>query len=303
MNTGNELQSSAEISRNHASPDRMPMGFVFATTGDEYTRLARRTARNLRLAMPNAEIDLFTDQPIEDTVFNYVHPVAHDGKRPKMEALRNSRFDKTIYLDADLVVLEDISDVFALLDCSPVVGVLGVSRLKSELNAYSNDIPRSFPVINSGLLGIRNGPRTRKFLRNWDESYASSGLDKDQPVLRGVLYRSGINPLILPQEYNLIQHSMLSSWSNINGGLRGLHYRALHYIKHVDPTAPVSLREVLRRKEIQTLERARAADFTLRDRQSPIYDLKPPKGQRPAHRVGQPGLLRRIKRAIFNRRR
>ena len=50
-------------------------GFVFAATSPRYTIMAQRAARNLRMVMPEAQVDLFTDQDIDDPVFDQIHKV------------------------------------------------------------------------------------------------------------------------------------------------------------------------------------------------------------------------------------
>lgn len=103
-------------------------GFVFATTGEQYTTLARRAARTLRGVMPQCNIDLFTDRAVDDDVFDQIHRLDHNWFRPKMQAIRESRFERTIVMDADLVVVADISEVFQVLDHCDIAGVEGVTR-------------------------------------------------------------------------------------------------------------------------------------------------------------------------------
>ncbi|CUH87801.1 hypothetical protein PH5382_01730 [Phaeobacter sp. CECT 5382] len=247
-------------------------GFVFATTGLEYTNLARRAARTLRLAMPEAKIDLFTDQEISDPVFNQIHPVDRSGPRPKMCSLLNSRFDKTIYLDADIVVLEDLSDVFDLLEIRPMVGALGVSRRRVEMISYMKGIPHGFPLLNGGFVGIKKCKITKDILTDWDHSFHNSPLRKDQPILRGVLFRHKFIPLVLGQEYNLIKLAILDRWGPHNGAVRCLHVRPLHQAPQLSPKKPISLREFVSPKTYERLVRARQNDQSIKTA-SPVYDL------------------------------
>ncbi|GGD25642.1 hypothetical protein [Sinisalibacter lacisalsi] len=143
-----------------AEPEK---GFVFATTGESYTILARRAARSLRAVMPRAAIDLFTDQAVDDVVFDQIHGLAHNGHRPKMEALRRSRFARTIYLDADVMVLTDISEVFDLLDGYDLAAALGGNR-SQQMVPPDDGLPRAFPVVNSGVIAARSSPRLAAFL-------------------------------------------------------------------------------------------------------------------------------------------
>ncbi|WCR11941.1 hypothetical protein JHW45_06175 [Paracoccus stylophorae] len=93
------------------------VGVVFATTGKTYNILARRAARTLKQCMPTVEIDWFTDATLKsDRVFSQIHRLSESFFRPKMEALRKSRFDRTLYLDADIIALSDVSELFTALD-------------------------------------------------------------------------------------------------------------------------------------------------------------------------------------------
>lgn len=91
-----ELETGAETVYDGA-PASAPKGFVFAATGDICVTLARRAARSLRLVHPGAEIDLFTDVRVDDSVFNQVHRLSESWFRPKMEAVLKSRFERTIF--------------------------------------------------------------------------------------------------------------------------------------------------------------------------------------------------------------
>lgn len=220
-------------------------GFVFATTGAEYTNLARRAARTLRRIMPRANVDLFTDQDITDETFDQIHQVNHTAHRPKMEALQRSRFHKTIYLDADIVVLHDLSDVFKLMDLNDFLGVLGPVKSKYQMEAFLEGIPHGFPVINSGVIGMVKTEKMMNLVSKWNHAFDTSGLKKDQPILRGLLYQNGIVPLVLPQEYNMIKLATLEKWQPVNGAIRCLHVRDLHSNAQKDPTLPIELDEFL----------------------------------------------------------
>ncbi len=253
-------------------------GFIFATTGAEYTDLARRAARTLRLVMPDAQVDLFTDQAVTDDVFDQIHDISHRGLRPKMEALLRSRFEKTVYLDADIVVLEDICDIFELMEFNPIIATPGVSRKAMWMNSYIKDIPNGFPIINSGVLGIRKNEFTTALMQEWDQEFSRSGSKVDQPVLRGLLYQKRFIPLMLQQEYNLIKLNALHVWRARNGALRCLHVRDLHNRKDHNPHEPISLREIVGEALLAKMRRAREFDTDV-EGPSPAYDL--PSDQNP----------------------
>ncbi len=244
-------------------------GFVFATTGNDYTVLARRAASTLRLAMPDANIDLFTDQPVTDTIFDQVHQLDRVSHRPKMEAMRNSRFDKTIYLDADIFVLSDVSDVFFNLGRCDMAGTLAALRTKT-MSPPDTGVPRSYPVINSGVLALQKSPKVSEFLAHWESEVLDTGAKLDQPALRRLMFHSSLNFLALPKEYNLIQLALLNTWSANMGAPRILHCRSLHKRPPRDPEIPFSLDEVLQPSLAQHVRDLISRDWSLGGKPLPL---------------------------------
>jgi hypothetical protein len=223
---------------------RLTKGFVYATTGPAYTALARRSARNLRQAHPNVLIDLFTDQPIEDPVFNRIHKVQDDWFRPKMEALLRSRFDVTVLLDSDTIPLDHVDELFQAVDRCDLAACLSTGR---PLAMYLDqpEIPRSFPYLNAGVMVVRRNLRTHSLIREWRDMVRRNDLPKDQPPLRWLLYHRRIRFQVLPMEYNLVNIDLLDQWQPHYGAPRLLHVQALHDADPGNPETPFHLGAVL----------------------------------------------------------
>ncbi len=226
-------------------------GFIFATTGELYTILARRAARTLRQVMPDAQIDLFTDQDLTDPVFTRIHRLNHSTSRPKMEALRRSRFRKTVYLDADIVVLADVSELFALLDRVELAACQGWARGR----VYMGDgtVPRAFPMLNSGVLAVRICRRTRTFMMEWERRMVSNQEKLDQGSLRNAVYDSNLVYTVLPPEYNMIHVPLLDIWEEKMGAPRILHLTKLHKGDPGNPEEPLDPLEILNFKRAALL--------------------------------------------------
>lgn len=223
-------------------------GFVFAAVGDLYLHLVRRTARNLRAVAPDALIDLFTDRALSDPVFSEVHRLEHVNIKPKMEALRRARFDRTIYLDADIIAVADPSGLFDLLDRADIAGVheqYGNSH--NRVNRRRPDIPETFREINSGVLGIARSGRMDSFLREWERAFSGTG-GLDQPFLREMLWDDpGIRLIVAPMEYNLMHVRFIRSYGKRMAAPRLLHITRLHQsrILQSDPETPIALSEAM----------------------------------------------------------
>ncbi|WP_187793511.1 hypothetical protein [Paracoccus amoyensis] len=214
--------------------------------------------------MPDALIDLFTDQPVNDPVFSRIHVLDHGFFRPKMEAIRRTRFDKTIILDADILVTADLSEVFAILDKYEMAGVQALIRTKGMMHVRGRMPPRCFPVINTGFLAVRKSDRITAFTEAWESRVRETGTPVDQPYFRSSLYESDLSFLSLPVEYNLIQLSALDNWNEKSGAPRVLHSRRLHGAANPgDPLQPYGLEEVLGSKRAAKFRTLIAKDWSL----------------------------------------
>ena len=64
----------------------------------------------------------------------------------KFEALRRSRFERTIYIDTDVIALADLSDVFDVLDRFDITGARTDGRgNKFNAHAWRSSVPSPLP--------------------------------------------------------------------------------------------------------------------------------------------------------------
>lgn len=248
-------------------PSSVPVGragYVYATTGKDYTILARRAARTLKQVSPDACIDLFTDQDIDDPVFDRIHRLHHVTHYPKTEALGRSRFDRTILLDADTVVLTDISELFGMADRYPLSAMIGWA-LPAFMQQAQADIPRWYPHFNSGVMLFRKGRRIRQLARAWSAVMARDGARFDQTPLRRLCWDLDIPVGTIPQEYNMIFLPLLKLWDTAMGAPRLLHVRHLHDRPAGDPEQPFDLADLLTPHQADLIARLLAAEGQRRE--------------------------------------
>ncbi len=260
-------------------------GIVFGATGGLYRNLARRAARNVRQVMPQAAIDLYTDEPLVDPVFDRVHLLDRSGPRPKMEALLRSRFRKTLWLDSDTVMLCDVSDLFDVLETADIVGAheqFGSSPV--AMRKVRRDIPPAFRQINSGVLGVRKSEATDAFLRRWQQDFVALKLQYDQPLLRELLYESDLRLVVLPAEYNQMFPPHIRVASALMMAPRILHMTHVHSDpKFADPPdRPFDPGELLNPPVVERINALLASDRTL--------------GARAPARIAAGEMLRRVPR-------
>lgn len=220
------------------SPDPMTgdRGFVYGATGPKFAALAVQSARTLRAACVDIPIDLWTDQRVPAGVFDRVHPT-DAFFRPKFQALRDSRFARTYYLDADTIVLADISDAFELLRRFDIAAAHAENRNAPHAQRIWNEpVPPSFPQINGGVLGIRRSEATGAFLARIETVLREEGLSSDQPVMRELLWDGDLRLAILPVEYNFKLLPNAYTMSDTSPAPRLIHASRLHRRSSEDGT-------------------------------------------------------------------
>lgn len=241
-------------------------GFVFAATGKKYVAAAEHAARSLRVSNPDFPIDLFTDAEAAKTVtagvFDQVHDIHHIWFRPKFESLHRSRFDRTIYLDADLRVIGDMSDVFEILGKFDFAATQVAGRNQSYARRlWRKPLPNAFPQINGGMIGLNGSEKNRQFIRDCEAAMKLGETTGDQPIFREMLWDSDLRIWILPAEYNARNSTL---WRY--GGSKFAAPRVLHnsrYVKRMkNDLAPISTEEVYGRYMARHFDRLTAADRT-----------------------------------------
>ena len=239
-------------------------GFVFAATGEGYTALAIKAAHSLKAQCEDYPVDLFTDSDPKNPIFDRVHQLKTLWHRPKMESLYRSRFSKTVYLDADLYVTADISDIFEILDRFDLVA--SHDQYPNSIAArkiFKQRIPAVFPQYNSGVIGVRNCDSSIEFLKDWEDCVRDSGATHDQPAFRECLFGSSLRFGTLPPEYNLHNLNLLKVWSSEQAAPRVIHHWDLH--RHISKRFPeiVDLEGLVGSVDTKQLNRLIEADRTL----------------------------------------
>ncbi|MCG6904458.1 MAG: hypothetical protein LJE68_17450 [Rhodobacter sp.] len=212
-------------------------GFVFAASGAGFSDLAAQAAHSLRATHPGAQIDLFTDQTDVSDPFDRVVALEQSGRRPKFESLSRSRFDRTIYLDVDVFVLADISDVFGILDRFDIAAAHDQHLNNGHCAQFWRmPMPAAFPHLNSGVIATKRGPVTDKLFRDCDQAYRDSELGIDQPIFRELVYLSEARLAVLPAQYNTMNLQLVEAYDHDQPAPRVMHMSLLH--RHLNTDLP-----------------------------------------------------------------
>lgn len=217
----------------------MDKGVIYVATGPDYRALAQASARSLRAVEPGLAVDLFTDDAgaVTPGVFDAVHVIADPHPRSKLDCMAHTRFERTLFLDADTRVLAPLGDLFEVLDRFELALAHDVRRTSALIRAgHEVATPYAFPQLNSGVVLYRRSQVMLDFLAEWARRFSASGGTRDQPVLRDMLWKSDIRFWVLPPEFNLRRVTMLDAWEPEDAVPTILHsHRLMDHMRGAGP--------------------------------------------------------------------
>ncbi|SMH50810.1 hypothetical protein [Maritimibacter sp. HL-12] len=193
----------------------MEKGVIYVATGPDYRALAEASARSLRVVEPGLAVDLFTDDPDAAVpgLFDVVHRIETPHPRSKLDCMAETRFARTLFLDADTLVVNPLGDLFDILDRFEMALAHDVRRATALIQAGREEVtPYAFPQLNSGVVLYRRSAVMLDFLAEWARRYGEAGGGRDQPILKDMLWRSDIRFFVLPPEFNLRRVTVLDAW-------------------------------------------------------------------------------------------
>ena len=239
-------------------------GVVFVATGARYIACAEAAAASVRRHMPNVPIALFTNaEQLGITPSGVFDPVIELGSvhhRSKVDCLMRSPFERTLFLDADIRVLEDVSELFDLLDRFDMAMAHAHARNRDATRAvWTVALPDAYPQFNTGVVAVRRNARTQKLLQDWSDSYKAAGFRKDQVTLRELLWRSDLRMATLPPEYNIRFPKNLWLWSKREARPRICHFQRYSFARRRDWLRHLCKRAIgwPRRLAVRLLRRSR----------------------------------------------
>lgn len=221
-------------------------GAVYAATGAKAVELFEVSVRRLREVEPNLNIAIFTDRTQAERIqkLSIENCAIHILERPtysnfdKVLALKETPFDKAIFLDADTLAVRPFSEeLFKALEYSPILARSAGIGFNREWE-YT-DYPAAIPQFNTGILAYRF-PDTREVFEIWARSSAGMHLQKamDQPFFRAACIEANRIPSELPAHYNFqdndtavfpvrIRHCILTKDVMLDAAKRERHLKLL----------------------------------------------------------------------------
>jgi hypothetical protein len=188
-------------------------GIVYSAAGEFYVAEALRSARSsLRHnAVPHV---VFADGEAaggEGLTISRFEPSGNPYS-DKIANMRRSPFERTLYLDSDTYVVDEIVHVLALLEHYD----MAVAFAPAYRGLADPGVPKAFHEFNTGVLAWRASERMAAFMASWQETYtawlrdepfpgagkASRSRRADQPAFRRCAWEHGVAVFVLTPEYN-----------------------------------------------------------------------------------------------------
>jgi len=184
----------------------MNRGILYVATGSRHLAEAVESAKSAKKHMPEIPVWLYCDKaPSDPHSFDEIRLVENPRHFfiDKIEPMKNSPFEQTLFLDTDTRVCLPITDLFDVLDRFDVAIAHAPMR-----HDRSYPVPNCFAEPNSGVIAYRKNPRVADMFDRWiaiyEEDLRTSPKPEmvDQVHLRRALYESEVSLYILPSEYN-----------------------------------------------------------------------------------------------------
>jgi hypothetical protein len=177
-------------------------GVIYIATGELFNKMAAMSAISVKNYCPGLPVHIFTDRNMDSySCFDSSTIISDPHARSKVDYLVDAPFQKTLFLDADTRVCEDITPMFDLLDRFELAMTHDAGRERKPTR-YLGEIPKIFVPLNSGVILFKKTEPVIKFFNTWKDAYHNRGIKRDQISLREQLWISDIKLWILPHEYN-----------------------------------------------------------------------------------------------------
>ena len=218
-------------------------GVIYVAQGAGYLDLAIASAQSLREVSPGLPIDIYSDLPVPVDLlagapFDKVHripdlPVLGKMGRAKIACMPLSRFERTLFLDCDTLVVKPLGDLFAVLDRFELALAHDVRRVSALVReGFAEDTPYAFPQLNTGVLLYRRSQTMQAFFAEWARRYREAGRARDQITFKDLIWASDIRFYVLPPEFNLRRVTVMDAWEPLDALPTIIHsHRLLQHLQ------------------------------------------------------------------------
>ena len=197
-------------------------GVMFVAVGPHYKFEALTAAQRVTEVMPGLKVLIYADWDPEEAIDGVEFKRVERATRSfldKVVLLEETPFERTLFLDTDIWLVDPIWDVLELLDKFDIVGGYDSARVHDVVEG----IPEAFPEINTGLVAYRKTDAVLRFFKNVAETYEpiQNEVAGDQTAFRMCLYEADLRVHVLPPEYNC----QIRTAGYVKGRVKVIHAR------------------------------------------------------------------------------
>lgn len=202
--------------------ERSGQGVIYSAAGKKYVKEAIISAKSLKKNNKDINITIFVDDKglLRNSVhlFQYIYEI----ERPeysygdKLYAMKHTPYQETLFLDTDIIITDNISEVF---------GVLNKYDLAAANVAYNFYY---YPHYNTGVIAYSMNKATKNFLDFWNASYDRERENHDQGAFQRALDQRTIKFFTLPSKYNFRPRFA----SYVKGKIKIVHCHTLNMNKN-----------------------------------------------------------------------
>lgn len=141
---------------------------MYSCVGERYAAEALRSARSsLRFNKLPHLLFTTTELPAQEGLTIERFAPSENPYADKIANMGRSPFQRTLYLDTDTYVIDEVTHLLALLDRYD----MAVAFTAEGRGPHDPGVPPAFYEFNTGVLAWRASERMSEFMRSWEETY------------------------------------------------------------------------------------------------------------------------------------
>lgn len=200
----------------------MSEGYLYVANRPKLLSEAKISARSLR-RFTDRPITIILSESINDITLRDVFDqitvipgIEQYSYWAKIIGIRNSPYEKTVFLDCDTFICADISELFDILDIVDFATTQEATKHTGQLKGirYKNILPE----FNTGVMVFKKSDHIKKLFDDWLNVCISQSIIFDMPGFREAVIENfdKLHYSILPEEYNTHGfRSMIILYDNI----------------------------------------------------------------------------------------
>lgn len=186
-------------------------GFLYVVIGQKYHQEVLVSVRSLRKQTQLPIAIITDDATFKSEWFDIIihEPALYRGYGTKIPGMMRSPFsDKTVFIDTDTFVADNVDGIFDLLDYfqfAMSLDLVGHSEMfiRSVRPDFKLRLEGVLHEFHTGVIGYRNGDsRVMEYLAHWDRVHRELGFKSDMPSFREAFLDLPVSIGILPNEFN-----------------------------------------------------------------------------------------------------